>query len=75
MHQALKDYNVFARKYFYTLCSDYACYRGLPSADPAGLPIARAAAAEVLCLPLYGTLPMNAVDTICDMVLSLGAGH
>lgn len=75
VHQALKDYNVFARKYFYPLCSDYACYRGLPSADPAGLPIARAAAAEVLCLPLYGTLPMNAVDTICDMVLSLGAGH
>jgi len=22
----------------------------------------------VLCLPLYGTLPLSAVDVICDMI-------
>ena len=70
VHQGLKAFNVFARKYFYPLCSDYDCYRGLPSADPAGLPVARAAASQVLCLPLYGSLPVSAVDAICDMLLS-----
>ena len=68
----LKTYNVFARKYFYPLCSDYDCYRALPSADPERLPVARAAASQVLCLPLYGSLGVDAVDRICDILLSLG---
>jgi dTDP-4-amino-4,6-dideoxygalactose transaminase len=70
VHQTLKTYNVFARKYFYPLCSDYDCYRDLPSADPACLPVARLAASQVLCLPLYGSLEPSAVHTICDIVLS-----
>jgi dTDP-4-amino-4,6-dideoxygalactose transaminase len=71
VHQTLKTYNVFARKYFFPLCSDYECYRDLPSARPEQLPVARAAASQVLCLPLYGTLDQSAVHTICDIVLSL----
>jgi len=70
VQQTLKTYNVFARKYFYPLCSDYDCYRDLPSADPACLPVARLAASQVLCLPLYGSLEPSAVCTICDIMLS-----
>ena len=70
VQQTLKTYNVFARKYFYPLCSDYDCYRDLPSADPACLPVARLAASQVLCLPLYGSLEPSAVHTICDIMLS-----
>jgi len=75
VHQTLKTYNVLARKYFYPLCSDYECYRDLPSSDPSRLPVARAAASQVLCLPLYGTLDPSAVQTICDIVLSLSKGR
>jgi dTDP-4-amino-4,6-dideoxygalactose transaminase len=64
----LKAYNVLARKYFYPLCSDYACYSALPSSDPSLLPVATDVVREVLCLPLYGTLPLSAVDVICDMI-------
>ena len=67
----LKKFNVFARKYFFPLCSDYPCYQNLPSARPAGLPIARRAVSEVLCLPFYGVLPLDAVSSICDIVMSL----
>ena len=70
VQQMLKTYNVFARKYFYPLCSDFECYRDLPSANPACLPVARLAASQVLCLPLYGSLEPSAVQTICDIVLS-----
>jgi dTDP-4-amino-4,6-dideoxygalactose transaminase len=66
--ERLKTYNVLARKYFYPLCTDYACYRELPSSAPSLLPVATAAAAQVLCLPLYGTLSLEAVDGICDMI-------
>jgi dTDP-4-amino-4,6-dideoxygalactose transaminase len=66
--ETLKDYNVMARKYFHPLCTDYECYRDLPTAAPGRLPVASSAVREVLCLPLYGTLPLDAVDAICDIV-------
>ena len=71
VQDALKTYNVLTRKYFFPLCSDYPCYRGLPSARAEHLPVAHRAAREVLCLPLYGTLPLDAVDRICDLLLDL----
>jgi len=75
VHQTLKTFNVFARKYFYPLCSDYPSYRDHPSADPACLPVARMAASQVLCLPLYGTLDHDAVHAICDIVQSAQAAR
>jgi len=71
--EALMRNNVIARKYFYPLCSDYACYRDLPSAAPARLPVAREVVEQVLCLPIYGTLPFPAVDTICEIVAGVRA--
>ena len=71
VQERLTHYNVFARKYFYPLCSDYACYRDLPTASAARLPVATAAVRQVLCLPLYGTLPLTACDAICDMILHI----
>ena len=68
VYMRLKGYNVFSRKYFYPLCSDYPYYRNLPSADPANLPVARKVVKEVLCLPLYGKLPLSAAEKICDMI-------
>ena len=69
-HAELKTYNVHARKYFYPLCSDYPMYRHLPTSDPAALPVARTAVEEVLCLPLYGSLDISAVEQICEIVAS-----
>lgn len=66
--ERLKHYNVFARKYFYPLCSDYDRYRDLPSSAAARLPVATEVVRQVLCLPLYGALPLTAVDAICDMI-------
>jgi dTDP-4-amino-4,6-dideoxygalactose transaminase len=74
LHTALRGYNVFTRKYFYPLCADYDCYRGLPSAAAANLPVAARAVREVLCLPLYGGLGESDVDRICDMVAVIHAG-
>ena len=71
VHQTLKTFNVFARKYFYPLCSDYPSYRTLPSASPDCLPVARTAVSQVLCLPLYGTLDDETVHGICDIVQSV----
>ena len=71
LHQELRHYNVFARKYFYPLCSQYECYRSLPSAAPGNLPVATRTARDVLCLPLYGALGETDVDRICDMIVAV----
>ena len=68
------NHNVISRKYFFPLCSDYACYRDLPSADPARLPVARDGGRQVLCLPLYGSLPPSTVQCICDMIAACQGG-
>jgi dTDP-4-amino-4,6-dideoxygalactose transaminase len=75
LHRELRGYNVFTRKYFSPLCSDYPCYHALPSASAANLPIATQAAREVLCLPLYGGLAESDVDRICEMVATIGAAR
>jgi dTDP-4-amino-4,6-dideoxygalactose transaminase len=68
LYDRLKRFNVFTRKYFFPLASDYACYRELPSAAADRLPVARRVAAEVLCLPLYGALTPADAARICAMI-------
>lgn len=68
VYEELKKYNVFTRKYFYPLCSDYACYRQLPSSTPDNLPNANNAVKKVLSMPFYGGLTLNDVDKICDII-------
>lgn len=63
----LKTYNIFARKYFYPLTSESACYKG--QFDPSGTPVAFAASRNVLTLPLYAALALEDVDDICENVL------
>lgn len=70
VYKRLREYNIYARKYFYPLCSDYPCYKNLPSVDPANLPAAKKVVNEVLCLPLYGELPIASVEKICEIIRS-----
>lgn len=69
LHTRLKAFNVVTRKYFNPLCSDYSCYRHLPSAQPNNLPNANRVASEALVLPLYGALENDDVHRICDAIL------
>jgi len=69
--EILKLCNIFPRKYFFPLCSDYPCYSSLPSSQPNNLPVARRVASQVLCLPLYGKLDHTVVETICSIIKEL----
>jgi dTDP-4-amino-4,6-dideoxygalactose transaminase len=73
LHLELKKYNVITRKYFYPLCSDYNCYRQLPSSDPENLPVAHRVVKEVLCLPLYGNLTLQDAARTCEIIEGLCA--
>jgi dTDP-4-amino-4,6-dideoxygalactose transaminase len=62
----LKKQNIFTRKYFYPLVSDYKCYAG--RFDSSKTPIAAGVAKRVLCLPIYVGLELRQVDMICDLI-------
>lgn len=65
---SLRDYNVFARRYFYPLCSEYECYRELPSASAERLPVAHAVSRQVLALPFFGGLGPDGAHRVCDII-------
>lgn len=67
---ALAAEGIGARKYFYPLASDYACYRSVYSSGRT--PVARDVSSRVLTLPMYADLALGDVDRICDVVLSCG---
>lgn len=64
----LTKFNVFARRYFYPLCSAFKAYRGLPSAAPTNLPVAEEIVQACMCLPFYGGLTDGDANRLCDMI-------
>lgn len=71
LYEELKNYNVIARKYFYPLCSNFQCYRDIPSASASRLPTANKIAEMVLALPLHGRMLESDVDRICEIIKSV----
>ena len=68
LYQKLKDNNIFARRYFYPLITDFPMYRGMPSAHRENLPVATAAAQKVICLPIYPTLNSQDLQRVIDII-------
>lgn len=56
--------NVFGRRYFYPLISDFSTYSALPSASRENLPNAYHLADTVLCLPMHHALSDNDIDRV-----------
>ena len=68
----LADQGIGARKYFYPLVTDFACYREMYSSDTT--PIAKRVASQVITLPLYADLSLEDVDRICAIVQGAARG-
>lgn len=68
LYQKLKHVGIHSRRYFYPLISEFPMYRDLPSAAKENLPVATAAAQQVLCLPIYPDLEMSVVDEITNLI-------
>lgn len=68
IYNEFKKYNVFTRKYFYPLCSEYTCYKHLPSSAKDNLPVAHSVANNVLSMPFYGGLNITDIDKICTIL-------
>ncbi len=68
LYQNLRENNIYARRYFYPLISDFPMYRGLPSANKENLPVATDIALKVLCLPIYHDLTSIDIEKIVSII-------
>lgn len=68
LYSKLREQEIYARRYFYPLVSDFPMYRGLPSADAKNLPVAKQIADQVLCLPIYPDLESRVQERIVEII-------
>ena len=66
IYNKLIDENIFARKYFYPIITEFDCYKDL--FDSNNTPIAKQISERILTLPLYADLELSEVDRICDII-------
>jgi dTDP-4-amino-4,6-dideoxygalactose transaminase len=68
LYAKLKENNIFARRYFYPLISNFEPYRELPSAAFDNLPEANKIGERILCLPIYVELSIEEVEIITNTI-------
>lgn len=66
IYNTLKDNRIHARKYFYPITADQACFRNRYKND--NLESARRLSDNVLVLPIYEGLEISDVDRIVDII-------
>jgi dTDP-4-amino-4,6-dideoxygalactose transaminase len=68
LYYELQKHNVYGRRYFYPLISQFPTYRGLTSAKPSNLPVAEKVAGQVICLPIYPELSFDKVEFVSQII-------
>ena len=65
----LEKSNIFARKYFYPLTSDFDAYKGM--FDIQETPVAKKIAEGILTLPLFSDISDDDVNRVCDVIIRM----
>lgn len=68
VYERLKRNNIYGRRYFYPLISQFPTYRRLPSSKPENLTEATKVAEQVICLPIYPDLDSDTQDRIVSLL-------
>lgn len=68
LYERLRENDIYARRYFFPLISQFPMYAQLPSAAPINLPIATDIANRVLCLPIYPAIQRSDLDRIISII-------
>jgi dTDP-4-amino-4,6-dideoxygalactose transaminase len=71
LYDALKTHNVFARRYFYPLITEFPMYSGMESAHRSKLPVAFDASQKVLCMPIFPDLTDHDQNEIIRLIQTM----
>jgi len=68
LYAYLREQNIWGRRYFYPLISEFSTYKGLPSASYENLQTAHKVANEVICLPMHHDLTEDDLRRVINAV-------
>ena len=68
LYEQFRKNNIFARRYFYPLISQFPTYRGLDSAKSGKMPVSEKITREVICLPVYSSLNNSDVNMVLKII-------
>ena len=68
LYGKLREHNIFSRRYYYPLISNFSAYKGLESADANNLPIANRISNQVICLPIYPDIESIDIERIVGLI-------
>lgn len=71
LHYKLREHNIYTRRYFYPLISNFPIYQHIFSSSHDNLPKANILSNQVLCLPIYSDLNFSIIDYIVDFINSI----
>lgn len=68
LYLKMQSQNIYGRRYFYPLITDFEPYKDYPSAAKANLLVARRIADQVICLPMHHGLTNEDIKRIIDCI-------
>ena len=68
LYEKLKQNNIYGRRYFFPLISEFSMYKSLESSKPSNLKVASKMANEVICLPIYPDLDNKVSHEIVNII-------
>ncbi|MBL5930392.1 DegT/DnrJ/EryC1/StrS family aminotransferase [Lelliottia amnigena] len=71
IYAALRQHDIYARRYFYPLISAFPMYRHFPTANAQHLPVASEISYAVLCLPIFPGLSESDQTRIISVIKEL----
>lgn len=69
IYHALKSKEIYPRRYFYPLVTDFAPYSSAPGAD--NTPTARDMSNRVLCLPIHTAMSVKDAERVAEVILKI----
>ena len=68
LYEKLKQNNIFGRRYFYPLISEFPMYKTFDSSRKENLPVAHKMADMVICLPIYPILTATDLKEVIKVI-------
>lgn len=71
LYNKFKENNIYARRYFYPLISQFQPYKDLESSNSENLPVATRITEQVISLPIYADLMIEDAERIVEIIKNI----
>ena len=73
LYERFRENDILVRRYFYPLITEFPMYRGLDSARPERLSVAKDISSRILCLPIFDSLTDEDLERIIQTLSAVAS--